>query len=70
LAALVVTPMLFVIYNFVSASQYFPILARNGLAAFPAILIVVAAVPRTRFGLSLLAVAAAGLYVSAVVALV
>ena len=37
LAALIATPVLFVIYNFVSASQYFPILSRNALAAFPAI---------------------------------
>jgi hypothetical protein len=70
LLALVVTPVLFVIYNFVSASQYFPILPRNGLAALPAIALVVAAVPRTRLGIALLGVVAAGLYAAAAVALV
>jgi hypothetical protein len=69
LAALVLTPVLFVIYNFVSASQYFPILSRNALAAFPAIALVAASVARTRLGLGLLGVVAGGLYASALVAL-
>jgi hypothetical protein len=68
-AAIVLTPVMFVIYNYVSAGQYFPIGPRNALAALPAIAIVAAAVPRTRFGLALLGTVAAGLYLSTAVPL-
>jgi hypothetical protein len=68
-AALILTPVMFVTYNFVSASQYFPILPRNALAAFPAIAIVAAAVPRTRLGVALVGVVTLGLYLSAGAAL-
>jgi hypothetical protein len=68
-AALILTPVLFVIYNFVSASQYFPILPRNALTALPAVVVVVAAVARTRFAIALLGIVAVGLYLSAAVPL-
>jgi hypothetical protein len=68
-AALIVTPVLFVIYNFVSARQYFPILPRNALTGLPAVAIVVAAVARTRFAIALLGIVAVGLYLSAAVPL-
>jgi hypothetical protein len=68
-AALILTPVMFVIYNFVSASQYFPILPRNALTALPAVAVVAAAAARTRFGIALLGVVAVGLYLSAAVPL-
>jgi hypothetical protein len=68
-AALILTPVLFVIYNFVSASQYFPILPRNALTGLPAVVIVVAAVARTRFAIALVGIVAVGLYLSAAVPL-
>ena len=68
-AALIVTPAMFVIYNFVFGSLYFHILPRNALAALPAIAIVAAAVPRTRVGVAMLGIVAVGLYGSAAIAL-
>jgi hypothetical protein len=68
-AALIVTPAMFVIYNYVFGSLYFHILPRNALAALPAIAIVAAAVPRTRVGVAVLGIVAVGLYGSAAIAL-
>jgi hypothetical protein len=69
-AALVLTPPMFVIYNFVSAGAFFPVLPRTALAALPAVTIVAAGVSRTRIGVALLGVVAVGLYLSAAIALV
>lgn len=68
-AALVLTPPLFVIYNFVSGGVFFNILPRNALAALPALAVVVAAMARTRFGVALLGIVATGLYLSAAISL-
>jgi hypothetical protein len=68
-AALVFTPVMFVIYNFVSGGLFFPILPRTALAALPAIAIVAAAVARTRLGVALLGIVATGLYLSAAISL-
>jgi hypothetical protein len=68
-AALILTPVMFVIYNYVSASQYFPIGPRNALTAIPAVAIVAAGVARTRVGIALLGIVAVGLYLSAAVPL-
>jgi hypothetical protein len=68
-AALIITPVMFVIYNYVGASQYFPIGPRNALTALPAVAIAVAAGARNRFGIALLGIVAVGLYLSTAVAL-
>jgi hypothetical protein len=68
-AALILTPVMFVIYNYVGSSQYFPIGPRNALTALPAVAIAVAAGARNRFGIALLGIVAVGLYLSTAVAL-
>ena len=68
-AALILTPVMFVIYNYVGASQYFPIGTRNALTALPAVAIVAAAAARNRLGIALLGIVAVGLYLSTAVAL-
>ena len=68
-AALIITPVIFVIYIYVGSSQYFPIGPRNALTALPAVAIAVAAGARNRFGIALLGIVAVGLYLSTAVAL-
>ena len=68
-AALVLTPVMFVIYNYVSWGVFFHILPRTALAALPAIAIVAAAMARTRFGVAVLGIVATGLYLSAAISL-
>jgi hypothetical protein len=68
-AALILTPPIFVIYNFVSGDVFFNILPRNAIAALPAIAVVAAGAARTRVGVAVLGVVAIGLYLSAAVSL-
>lgn len=67
LAALLATPTLLVIYNYVVGSTYDQIVPRYGLSALPAITIVLAAAVRTRLSQTVLVAVAAGLYLSAII---
>jgi len=67
--ALLVGPSLFVLRNYWVAGTFGPTFARFGLAAIPALAIVIATAGRTRVSRGLIVVVAAGLYVTALHAL-
>jgi hypothetical protein len=69
LATLIITPSLFVLYNFLALDAYFDVLPRYGLSVLPAVVLVMTAMTRHGVGRVALATVSIGLYASAVFAL-
>ena len=67
LAALLVTPVLLVLYNWWSTSTYDLIIPRYGLSALPALAIILASAMRNVVARAVVTFVAAGLYLSAII---